>query len=571
MVTLRKPLLPLVLLLVFAGGSDFPPIPPLPASSWPAAADAVPFARALVAGVSPDAAAQKLIDDPAAMPAILRNLGTALMSGDAAIARYASAVGRAASAKTNDARLLSAIAVVDPLRYGEDAAFRKRIDSILPSTLSGMKHAANVLDELNASAPLSFDVSESIAAAAHLVPRVSVERRSAFDRTKLTFPDDIAPIRATIYSLSTSFFSTDEALRFLDAVHRASPQRRLIVLGDAPMRRALAPLHVTFIDTFARPFTPWPRDPFLVARANESLVFVNRPNVQPDREEDQNMVRAIVDALPEPSRWSVSPVPFHNGNVLLTPSTVWITIHALEPRALAILGIDRVPVESFAKPAGVERYVAAVRQAAEELRAFYRKPVRFVHSMPAGGSQEVMTRLGGGAGFDLDSIVTILPKDDGSADALVADVDLGVRVARDAPASQWSEVRRAYGVRDDVPRIIDSQGRPETLALQAFLNDVAAELRRDGLHVLRLPLLVLPQTLFTRDLPAPVLLTWNNVVLERGGRERRAEGFASLLGSADELARREFAVSGYRLELLPPLIRSIELGGGYRCASNHVR
>ena len=75
------------------------------------------------------------------------------------------------------------------------------------------------------------------------------------------------------------------------------------------------------------------------------------------------------------------------------------------------------------------------------------------------------------------------------------------------------------------------------------------------------PLLNVPAT------PADYLITWNNVVLEK----RRAEGFASLLVSMDDYARRTFAASGYKLILFPPLIRSIQLGGGYRCASNHLR
>jgi len=44
-----------------------------------------------------------------------------------------------------------------------------------------------------------------------------------------------------------------------------------------------------------------------------------------------------------------------------------------------------------------------------------------------------------------------------------------------------------------------------------------------------------------------------------------------LLAAGDELARKTFAAAGYRLHLFPPLVRSIVLGGGYRCASNHLR
>ena len=76
-----------------------------------------------------------------------------------------------------------------------------------------------------------------------------------------------------------------------------------------------------------------------------------------------------------------------------------------------------------------------------------------------------------------------------------------------------------------------------------------------------MPLLLVPAQ------PADYLITWNNVVLEN----RRAEGFASQIPEADVYARKTFEVAGYTLVLFPPLQRSIELGGGYRCASNHVR
>ena len=83
------------------------------------------------------------------------------------------------------------------------------------------------------------------------------------------------------------------------------------------------------------------------------------------------------------------------------------------------------------------------------------------------------------------------------------------------------------------------------------------------MNVRRVPLLKMPQKAF--------LITANNVVLETRGTVRRAEGFASLLPPVDAAAREAFAASGYHLDLFPPLARSVVLGGGYRCASNHLR
>lgn len=570
----RKALaLVLFALAAATSGADLPKIPPLPATSWPSAADAEPFARELMAKVTPSDLARTLDDKPDLVPAILRNLGTAVMTNDR-VATYLAEVARASTKP--DAQLLTSLMVIDPLRYGEEAAFRRRIDALLPATIALLPRdaAREVIHTLTTSAGLDFDTGEAASFAAHLIPRVSAERHVAYDGAALDIPDDLAgPIEASFFSLSSAYFTRDAALRFLTAVHDASPQRRIVVLADAPMRAALANdaarLRLTLVGDQSRPFTPWPRDPFIVARSAKSVVFVNRPNLQPHREEDQQMVRAIIDALPAATdaswnaRWTVAPAPFHNGQILRAPGTAWISIHTLEPRILAMLGLDHVPTETFDTPAGVKRYTEAARRAATELEGLYHCRVRFVHALS--GSPDLMTRLGGGAGFDLDSILTILPRANGKTDALVGSVALGVELAKRAPASDWTAARKAFGFGDPAALIV-AQNAPATVALQAFLDEIAAELQRDGMNVRRLPLLNVPNAEGT-----PYLLTWNNVVLEKRGALLRAEGFASLLPSMDAYAKEAFAKSGYRLDLFPPLIRSIVLGGGYRCASNHLR
>jgi hypothetical protein len=310
-------------------------------------------------------------------------------------------------------------------------------------------------------------------------------------------------------------------------------------------------LHIEFIDDFSRPFTMWPRDPFFVARsADGGLVLVNRPNLQPGREEDANMARALVDVLPQ-FKWTTGTTAFHNGQVLLTADAVWISIHSVEPRALEILGVDHVPVETFGSAEGISRYLSAVQRAANELAQLYGRPMRFVHDLAP--QPELMKSLGGGAGFDLDSVVTLLPRRNGSLDALVADVAAGLRLARDAPPAEWRELQKAYGV--EGKQLVDNPG------LQAFLDRCAKDLAARHVTVHRLPMLIVPGE------RGPFLVTWNNVRLEEG----RAEGFASGLSSGDRIARAAFAQSGYQLELLPLLARSVILNGGYRCASNEVR
>jgi hypothetical protein len=522
-----------MLFLVLAAAISLPPIPPLPAASWPAAADAEPFARALMAQVPAAELAKTLHQQPDLIPPVLRNVGTALMSENERLVRYVGEVARAMPA--DDLPRLAAIIMIDPIRYHEDAAFRARMNAVIPRTL-----AALAGDEkrrlLDADTPLRDADFEAIAPA-----------KSIAFNDSLRMPDDSSPISASIFSLNSEFFSNEEAQRFLSAVHKSSPNRKLIVLTDMHLTG------VTTIDSYSRPFTPWTRDPFIVARDGKGgIVFVNRPNAQPKRAEDQNMVRAIVQQWDHP-RWTVAPIPFHNGNILLTPKAVWISIHTLEPRVLALLGLDHVPTETFTDAAGVARYLSVVEGAARELEKFYRRPVRFVHPMAA--SPELMRHLSGGAGIDLDSVLTILP----NGHALVGDLHLGTQLAQSA---DWSVARRAYKFKTD-PSV-------QRMTLQPFLDEIATELQRDGMTVSRLPLLTIPASLV--DQPGvpegfEFLITWNNVVLDG----HRAEGFASLIGAGDEIARKAFADAGYKLTLFSPLIRSIVLGGGYRCASNHVR
>jgi hypothetical protein len=565
-----------VLAALSVAGAQLPTIPPLPPSGWPSVGTAEAFARKLVAQVPPAALEATFAGDAQAMPGVLRNLGSALMTRDAALRaqleRYVMSVAAARAKRPGaDVRMVVTLLLVDPIRYMQDGEFRARVTPLLPRALDAttplsLRRAA--LAELNENIGISFDTAEAIGVGWKTISRASSAQRVAF--TGLRMPDDLSgPIDASIYSLNSSFFSASDARTFLAAVRAAAPKRRLIVLADAPMKRALADLQVEAIDTYARPFTPWPRDPFSVARAKSGgIVFVNRPNLQPQREEDANMVRALVDGLATDARWSVAPVPFHNGLVLLTPQAAWISIHTVELRALSILGLQRVPVQTFNTAAGVTRYLDAAKQAGRELEALYGRPVRFVHALEA--SPALMQRLGGGAGFDLDSVMTLLPQKDGPLVALVGDLSLGAGVARGTAKADWTRVQRAYGITAASAQLAEAQSAPRAAGLQAFLGATAEHLAAHGVKVRRVPLLVVPPALAS-GIEREFLLTWNNVVLETRGGERRAEGFASLLPSGDAAARKAFTDSGYALSLFPPLARSVVLSGGYRCASNHVR
>jgi hypothetical protein len=567
---------------------EFPPVPPVPARGWPRSEIAEPFARELIARVPPAAFDDAAYANPELVPAVFRNLGTALLSRDAqlqaAVKRYATALVREHAARIprdfsdDDLHMLVAFQVLDPLRYGEDDAYRRAVDTILPASLSPslpepLRRAD--INELNRVAPINFDTAEALAVSAGLV-RASSTRFVANTATITTAGNE--PIEASIYSINSRFVKPDEAKRFLTAVRAASPQRRIVVIGDeatqSALRKDLAALRIDFIDNLNRPLTPWPRDPFSIARApNGGVVFINRPNMQRNREEDATMVRVLLNGLPKSlddhwkPRWTTGATSFHNGQILLTPKAVWISMHSVEFRALELLGIDRVPVEQFGSADGVARYTDAVRRAANELSKLYDRPVRFVHELPHTPQQ--IEVLGGGAGFDLDSIVTLLPHTDGSIDALIGDVSLGAKLA--ASANEWQELEKTYSLTASArDAVANFQNDPSSVGLQRFLDQTAHDLAAHGVKVRRLPLLIVPTSLLADDDRSETpyfLVTANNVVLERN----RAEGFASGLPIVDSAARSTFKSVGYDLTLFAPLPRSVVLNGGYRCASNEVR
>ena len=426
-------------------------------------------------------------------------------------------------------------------------------------------------------------------------PAEGFERRLPFEPGRLRFAADTeGRLEASIYSLSSRFFAVAEVERFLASVRRHDPERILLALVDAELRRALAArgedLGVHLLPTSGRPYSPWPRDPMSLVRNGEGAVeLLVRPNLQPGREEDAHLAAELIQKLPQELdrawggvRWREAPVPFHNGQVLLTPEAAWLSLHSLELRILGSLALDRVPVDSFRAAVGVARYVGAARSAADELSALYGRPVRFVHPLPedasAASAPEVLSALGGGAGFDLDSLLTLLPEQGGRPQALVGDLSAGLDLLARLPLSDWQALRSGYGLAPSLEALPSAlraaQQSPRARGLDGFLDLVAGHFAREGWEVRRLPLLLVPVPLLAD--PAGLrhpdfLLTWNNVVVERRGTATLAEGFSSLLVAGDAVATRTLAEAGADLTLFPPLVRSVVLVGGYRCASNHLR
>ncbi len=586
-----------------------------------AAADRQDPAIALMASASPAELAERLAGEPERMPATLAPLARALTSADAALAKRAGdylaatararglALGRRGGWSHEEVLALLALQLVEPERFVADEGFRGRVLGLLPAALdpatpTGLRDA--LLQELNQVRGVDFAASETVERAWGAVPRRSADRRVPFAAGAQRFDADVeGRLDASVYSLPSFFFDLPAAGAFLAAVHAAAPERTLVVLTDSPLREGLAPraqsLRLRLLDTHGRPYSPWPRDPFTLVHGRDGAVRVLvRPNLQPGREEDAHLGPELVRDLPDDLdrawggvTWTTAPVPFHNGQVLLTPAAAWVTLHALEPRILALLKLDRVPVASFATAAGIDAYLAAADRAATELAQLYGRPVRFVHPLPLGGSgtpaarTELMRRIGGGAGYDLDSIVTLLPDRGGRPRALVADVAAGRALLPRLAVADWEALRGGYGLAPSgdalAAALAAAQRTPAMDALGGFLDLVAGELATAGMEVRRLPLLAVPVRLLgdreglTHD---SFLITWNNVVVETrrpsagappGREEVRAEGFSYLIPRGDQEARDTFAALGVHLDLFPALVRSIVLNGGYRCASNHLR
>jgi hypothetical protein len=495
---------------------------------------------------------------------------------------------------------LLALELVNPERFVSDEAFRREVIAHLPGSLDPAAMPAlrdALLLELNQVRGFDFAASDAVERAWGAIPRRAAERRVGYDAAGLHFDPDVdGNLTASVYSLPSFFFAAAAAEPFLAAVRAVDPQRTLIVLTDSPLRNSLQPrarvLGLRLLDTHGRAYSPWPRDPFsLVHARNGGVRVLVRPNLQRGREEDANLGPELVRSLPDDldrawgkTAWTAAPVPFHNGQVLLTRDAAWLTLHTLEPRILALLGLDRVPIESFATAAGIDRYLAAADQAAGELAALYGRSARFVHPLPRSGSGDVATRrsflwrLAGGAGYDLDSIVTLVPGRRGKVGVLVADVAGGRDLLARLVPGDWDGLRRGYGLEPTgealATEIATAQRTPAMDGLGSFLDLTAEHFKSLGFEVRRLPLLAIPVPLLQDHsglTHSSFLITWNNVVVERRKKTLRAEGFASLIPTGDRLARDAFASLGVHLDLFPPLVRSVILNGGYRCASNHLR
>ncbi|MCP3978039.1 MAG: hypothetical protein GY716_01740 [bacterium] len=505
----------------------------------------------------------------------------------------------AASADWNEERIAAYVGLLflDPERFAADPEFREFCLGLAeqsPHPALDADTRARLLRGVNAAPGIDFAASERIEFGWSAVPRLALEREVPFRAGRGRVVGDLGDsIDASIFSMPEEYFELDDALHFLGAVRAEAPERKLIVLTDRhideTLQDAAMRLQLYLLPLHGREYSAWPRDPFTFhRRADGGVLLTLRPNEQTQRESDNDLGLELIQGLPahldgawgKPT-WQRSDVPFHNGQALLTPDRVWTSPHGLEGRVLQLLGAEGIDVQRLFTVDGWNRYVAAVHEAGAELAALYDRKLSWI--FPLEPSETVQTReritaLGGGAGHDLDSVVSLLSDPGGGLNGFVGDLSLGARLVEKSSDADLDALVRTYGLKLDTSALraalVDAQRATRAAALGAFLDGVARQLESNSTSVHRLPLLVVPPELVRAvgpPLARPFLLTWNNVVHERRGESQRVEGFASGLTPGDAAAREIYAGAGYELVLFPPLVQSIAHNGGYRCASQHLR
>lgn len=582
---------------------------PAAAQQEPAQASATsrPSASSLHSAANDAAIEASLAADPIAETIWIQQMTVALAGEPADLAevqRHAAAVLRLRSERLSqrqpawpDAQVDTFLPflLIDQRRFIYDADFRAHVAPVVANGIAEAVPLSARRRMISRLRSFDFGLVERVEVAWGVAARASRSREVLFDAVDLEYGSKEA-IRASIYSLPSAYFDFDEAAAFLRSVHAIAPQRDIVVLSNQPLIDELRPLvegmPLHLIDTLGRAYSPWPRDPFVVAKsARGPVTLVVRPNLQAQRELDVFMARELVQNLPEDLdrqwqgvQWTLAPVPFHGGHMLTTPDATWLSIHTLMPRIKEILDVrGPLEVEQIFEPEQLAALLAATEVAIIEFEIVFGRPVRLVHALPPRHATDAQLAafeavLTGGDGRDLDSIVTMASLPEGGDVALVADLTLGRELLADARGDELERLRDLYHMvpsgNDLKRRLGDAQSSALNRLLDAFLDDTAAFLHDQGVAVHRVPLLHVPQEIiademrYSRD---SFLISWNNVVLEETADGLRAEGFASGLTSADATAHDAFAAAGISLHYAAPLALSIMRDGGYRCASNHVR
>lgn len=577
-----------------------------PGTSALTASPAATSERCVVHEQAPDVVAACVLRHPGSLPDTLEELfGMLYRQGFASIATYVASLSRAIASQMaatgppwsdDEVNALLTAMLVSPAAYAADEEFRRAINEILPWSVdlsTSRQLRDRVLYEMNAI-PGFASVADRVELAWGRARRLSAAYQVRLPERDLVVEAE-GRIEATVLSLPSAYIDAEAAELLLSALERTVPGRELVVLTDLPLTERLdnhRPAATHLLETHGRGFTPWVRDPLLITRGPEGgVVLVERPNLQPYREMDSFMGQELIQQMsPELVErwggigWQKASTPFHNGHILMTRKAAWISAHSIEEATLAHMGMAALPVHEFGSRSVVDTYLAAAHAAADDLADLLGRPVEFVHPLPDDPGamlpdnerHTALLRLAGGAGFDLDSLLTLLPGDPMPA-AVIADLDAGRELVDSLSDGDLRALADRYHLRMAGAPLRSRLGAYATseraLALDAYLEVIAEYLAAQGLTVSRVPHLLVPVSLVHDRLDLThqdFQITWNNVVIEHGNGVRRAEGFASGIAAGDARASEAFAAAGYELTLLPPLVASILRNGGYRCASNHL-
>lgn len=426
-------------------------------------------------------------------------------------------------------------------------------------------------------------------------------------------PERAGRIEASIYSLPSHYFEPEEAIAFTRALLAMLPEdRHILILTDFKMRaqieRSLAPRppeqRLSFIETYGRYYSPWPRDPFLFTSepsGRRALLF--RPPLEKKRRDDSFMAHEIFRHLAEPLRSELrleglvaAPLRFHVGHLLPWKERLYLSVHALEEETLVRQDTGGLPQADRRELGGALQYLNNVQVVAKELGQEWGLEPVFVHPFPAAGLAEssgtsspevenLVATLRAGGGQDLDSYMAILEDKDGQERAVVGSLQMGTQLIETLTPEDWASLNSLLRLREHNAdelrsRILAHNSQSRIWGFGAYLDLVAQTMqtRQAGRPVLRLPLVFFPTSLLedaARLEHEDFLVTWTNLVVEDrqsgpGQRQRSVELFSQGIPAGDRMARDLFEQLGYTSRLIPGLRASLIFNGGYRCASNHL-
>jgi len=506
--------------------------------------------------------------------------------------RLQAAQGTWGEAQTN---AFLTLAFIDPPRFFQgNSAFQaivaEHLKHVLDESISIDTRIAvfNVVQQLP---KLPLKDIEAVKVAWGLASRTSDSLKIAYRSGEWQATDDAeSPILSTLFCFPSRFFDPLQATNVLRSISEKNPARKILVMSDQvdALRLAYDVTSITWVPVADHKLSPWLRDPLLAMRNKAgAFCFLTRPNLQQGREDDSSMVRWIASNTPESfvrslgkMQWAESPVNFHGGNMLFTHDRVWLSVHSLQERVLQILGWKTIETERLSKPDILKQFEQAVETARNDVEMICGKKAYFVHPWPV--PFELMESIAGGNDIDLDTVLTLLPQDNGIT-AMAGNLRMGRSHIERLSAEELSAFGQAFSMSESTDNLrkmlLLYQDSLRATALSRFLDLCTKHLEQMGISTVQTPLFLVPTELiagrskYAKEVPHKHFpIGFCNVVAHRNSQgERVAEGYSSFLPSLEETATALYQQIGYRLDLYPALAESIAFEGGYRCSTQEIR